>query len=252
MGKNGPEFYDDQVAFNTYMSGRETRVDGPNETLEKPIFDELIGNLTNLRILDLGCGNAAFGLEALGQGCRSYLGIDGSNKMVEAAKKKLAGTGGQVIQSLIEAWDYPSGQFNVVTSRLALHYVPEIQPIFAKVYRALIEGGRFIFSIEHPVITSCDRAWQSGGPRQDWIVDNYFETGPRLTNWMGSEVIKYHRTVEDYFAALHTVGFIINSLRESCPQRAHFRDETTYERRKRIPLMLFFSAYRPVVQSTVI
>ena len=103
MGKNGPEFFDDESVFATYMSGRETRVDGPNDTLEKPVFDELVGSLTNLRILDLGCGNASFGLEALQQDCRSYLGIDGSYKMVEAAKAKLAGTQGNAIQASIES-----------------------------------------------------------------------------------------------------------------------------------------------------
>ena len=246
MGKNGPEFYDDEDVFNMYMSRRATRVDSPNETLEKPVFDELMGNLTNLHILDLGCGNAAFGLEALQQGCHSYVGIDGSTKMVEAAKEQLAGTLGKVVCATIEMWDYPSEQFDLVTSRLALHYIPEIEPVLAKVYHSLIAGGRFIFSIEHPVITSCDRGWQTGGPRQDWVVDNYFETGPRLTNWMGGEVIKYHHTVEDYFAALRAAGFMVDELRESRPQRLRFSDESTYERRKRIPLMLFFSAYRPL------
>src|SRR4030095_10719198 len=106
MAKNGPEFYDDEAVFATYMSGRETRVDGPNDTLEKPVFDELVGNLTNLRILDLGCGNAGFGLEALGQGCRSYLGIDGSANMAAAAKQKLAGTQGTVIRASMECWNY--------------------------------------------------------------------------------------------------------------------------------------------------
>jgi SAM-dependent methyltransferase len=248
MGKNGPEFYDDEAVFTTYMSGRVTRVDGPNDTLEKPVFDELVGSLSNLRILDLGCGNAAFGLEALQEGCRSYLGIDGSRKMVAAAKKKLAGTLAKVVRATIETWDYPPQQFDMVTSRLALHYVPKIEPVFAKIHEALIEGGRFIFSIEHPVITSSDRAWQTGGPRQDWIVDNYFETGPRIPQWMGGQVIKYHRTVEDYFAALRAAGFFVDAVRESRPQRAQFRDEATYERRKRIPLMLFFSAYRPVTK----
>ena len=132
----------------------------------------------------------------------------------------------------------------MVTSRLALHYIPEIEPVFVKIYRALVDRGRFIFSIEHPVITSSDRAWKTGGPRQDWIVDNYFETGPRQTRWMGGDIIKYHRTVEDYFSALRTSGFVVDALRESRPQRARFREKTTYERRKRIPLMLFFSAYR--------
>src|SRR5918993_116580 len=200
MGKNGPEFYDDEEVFATYAA-RRARIDGPNEILEKPIFDELIGDLTGLRILDLGCGNAAFGLEALQEGCQSYLGIDGSHKMMQAARENLAGTSGKVVRATIETWNYPSKQFDLVTSRLALHYVKEIEPVFARIYQALVNGGRFIFSIEHPVITSCDRAWQTSELRQDWIVDNYFDTGTRITKWMGGEVIKYHRTVEDYFAA---------------------------------------------------
>jgi SAM-dependent methyltransferase len=247
MGKNGPEFYDDEEVFATYAS-RRARVDGPNEVLEKPIFDELMGDLTGLRILDLGCGHAAFGLEALQRGCQSYLGIDGSHKMMEAAKEKLAGTPGKVVRATIEAWDYPSQQFDLVTSRLALHYIQEIEPVFPRIYQALVDEGRFIFSIEHPVITSCDRAWQTGGLRQDWIVDGYFETGIRITKWMGGEVIKYHRTVEDYFGVLRAAGFSVDALRESRPQRERFRDPATYERRKRIPLMLFFSAYRPATK----
>ena len=245
MGKNGPEFYDDEEVFATYAA-RRARTDGPNETVEKPIFDELMSSLTHLRILDLGCGDAAFGIEALQQGCESYLGIDGSHKMVAAAKEKLAGSRGNVVQGTIETWDYSSQQFDLVTSRLAFHYVQEIAPVFARIYQTLVERGRIIFSIEHPVITSCDRGWQFEGPRQDWIVDDYFETGPRITNWMGGKVIKYHRTIEDYFLALRAAGFVVDALRESRPQQARFHDPATYERRKRIPLMLFFSAYRPV------
>ena len=246
MGKHGPEFYDDEAVFATYMSRREKRIDSPNETLEKPVFDELAGNLMGLRILDLGCGSGGFGLEALQKGCQSYLGLDGSHKMIEVAKENLTGTLGKVVCEPIETWLYPSGQFDLVTSRLALHYIAEIEPVFAKIYQALVNRGRFIFSIEHPVITSCDRAWQTETLRQDWIVDTYFETGPRQTRWMGGDVIKYHRTIEDYFMALRTAGFVVEALRESRPQRARFQDEATFERRKRIPLMLFFSAYRPL------
>ena len=53
-----------------------------------------------------------------------------------------------------------------------------------------------MFSVEHPVITSCDRAWQGQGQRQDWIVDDYFDNGPRVTQWLGGQVTKNHRTVE--------------------------------------------------------
>jgi SAM-dependent methyltransferase len=245
MGKIGPEFYDDAVVFSTYMSRRDGRVDSPNDVLEKPVIDELTGNLAKLRILDLGCGDARYGREALQQGCLSYVGIDGSQKMIELANQQLAGTSGKVVRATIEAWIYPQQQFDLVISRLALHYLEDIITVFTNVYCALVKDGRFVFSVEHPVITSCDQAWQTGGPRQDWIVDNYFETGPRQTLWMGGEVIKYHRTVEDYFTALRRAGFVVDAVRESRPVRERFSDQATYERRKRIPLMLFFSARRP-------
>jgi SAM-dependent methyltransferase len=244
MGQNGPEFYDNEVVFATYMASR-TRVDSANDVLEKPVFDELAGDLTGLRILDLGCGNASFGREALQQGCRSYLGIDGSRNMIELAEETLAGTPEVVIRAAIETWAYPLQQFDLVASRLALHYVEDVEAVFANVFHTLVAGGRFVFSVEHPVITSCDRAWQAGGPRQYWIVDDYFETGPRITSWMGGEVIKYHRTIEDYFAALCQAGFVVDAVRESRPQRALFANQATYERRKRIPLMLFFVGVVP-------
>jgi SAM-dependent methyltransferase len=181
MGLNGPEFYDDERVLATYLAGRQTRVDSPNRVLEKPVFDDLAGDLAGLRILDLGCGTASFGREALERGCRSYLGIDGSENMIRLATKTLAGTSGEVTRATIETWHYPRQQFDLVASRLALHYVEDINALFARVFHALVPGGRFIFSVEHPVITSCDRAWQAGGPRQHWIVDDYFETGPRIT-----------------------------------------------------------------------
>lgn len=245
MAQHGPEFYDNDIVFETYIARRHKRPDSPNEVLEKPVFDELVGGLTSLRILDLGCGDASYGREALERGCRSYLGIDGSSNMVALAKETLGGTSGQVVRAAIETWAYPVQQFDLVASRLALHYVEDVDAVFARVFRSLVPGGRFVFSVEHPVITSCDRAWRSGGPRQHWIVDDYFVTGPRVTSWMGGQVIKYHRTIEDYYIALRQAGFAVDAVRESRPQRALFSDEATYERRKRIPLMLFFCSDVP-------
>jgi SAM-dependent methyltransferase len=245
MGKNGPEFYDDDTVFSIYMSRRDGRKDSPNDLLEKPIIDELTGSLINLRVLDLGCGDARYGREALQRGCQSYLGIDGSKNMIALAKKNLAGTAGEVVRAAIEEWNFPRQQFDLVISRLALHYVEAIEAVFAKVFEALVAGGHFVFSIEHPVITSSDKGWQTRGPRHDWIVDDYFETGPRQTLWMNGEVIKYHRTVEDHFMALRQTGFVVDAVRESRPKPELFTDPATYERRKRIPLMLFFGACRP-------
>jgi SAM-dependent methyltransferase len=247
MTYNGPAFYDDDAIFNTYMA-RRSRSDNPNDTLEKPVIFELVGELTNQRILDLGCGDAAFGREALTKGCQTYLGVDGSRHMVEAARQNLAGTTGNVVHAAVEAWDYPAETFELVVSRLVIHYLKDVDTVFREIYKTLVAGGRFVFSVEHPVITSCDRGWQGNGPRQDWIVDNYFNTGQRLTTWLGGQVVKYHRTVENYFVGLQRAGFVVESVREAEPQREWFEDDDTYQRRQRIPLFLIMVGKKIVGQ----
>lgn len=244
MVYDGSAFYDDDVVFKTYMDRRQ-RENNPNDTLEKPIILELTGELTNQRILDLGCGDATFGREALTKGCKSYLGIEGSSNMVNSARQVLDGTTGKVVHAKVENWEYQAQAFDLVISRLVFHYIKDVDSVFKQVYQTLTKEGRFVFSIEHPVITSCDRGWQGNGPRQDWVVDDYFDQGERITSWMGGQVIKYHRTVENYFVGLQHAGFVVESLREAEPQYERFgNDDANYQRRKRIPLFLIMAGQK--------
>ncbi|WP_228059196.1 class I SAM-dependent DNA methyltransferase [Nostoc sp. LEGE 06077] len=206
---------------------------------------DLINPITDQRILDLGCGNAAIGRELLQQGATSYIGIEGSHKMATVARQTLANTSGEIVCQRIEDWAYPPVAFDLVISRLALHYIADLASICTKVFDAITPTGKFIFSVEHPVITSCDSGWTAGKLRQDWLVDNYFTTGLRVTNWLGGTVQKYHRTVEEYFYLLQKAGFIITDLREAHPQPEYFQDMETYQRRKRIPLFLILAAHKP-------
>ena len=244
MSLQGSDFYDDNDVFQSYMASRG-RQDNPNDTLEKPVLLELLGDLTGKRILDLGCGDAAFGREAFQHGCAAYVGVEGSHNMIVLARQNLAATPGQVIQANLETWEYPHEIFDLVISRLVLHYLSSLDSALRNVHQALQAGGRIVFSVEHPVITSCDRAWRGQGPRQDWIVDNYFDTGLRETPWLGGQVVKYHHTVEDYCLGLQRVGFVIESVREARPQPAHFTSEETYQRRMRIPLFLLLAGKKP-------
>lgn len=244
MGRSGPEFYDDDAIFATYVQTRR-RPDNPNDTLDLPVILDLAGDLAGQRILDLGCGDAAFGRMALDQGAAGYVGVEGSRNMVAAARQTLAGTTGEVVPALIEEWTYPEAAFDLALSRLALHYVADLDRVLAHVCRALAPGGRLVFSVEHPVVTSSDAGWDGQHRRQSWLVDDYFRLGPRRPSWLGGRVLKHHRSVEAYFRAVQAAGFVVDSLRESHPRRDRFVDAAEYERRLRIPLFLFFAGHRP-------
>jgi SAM-dependent methyltransferase len=244
MPYNGPQFYDDDTLFAAYQQMR-ARPTNANITLERPIFQALTGSVAKLRLLDLGCGDAAFGLEALQQGAQHYLGLEASHNMAAAARTVLTGTRGEVVETAIEAWTYPEGAFDLVVSRLALHYIEDFAAVCAKVFTSLVQGGRFVFSVEHPVMTCSQRGAQESGVHYDWIVDDYFVTGRRVKQWMGSEVVIYHRTVEDYVLGLQGAGFVLEALRESRPQPELFSDPALYARRLRIPLLLFCAGRKP-------
>jgi SAM-dependent methyltransferase len=237
------EFYDVPDVLKYYLA-RRGHPDNPNDALERPLFLELAGNLTNLDIIDLGCGDASFGKDALLQGARSYEGIEISSSMLDIARQTLAGTSGKVRHGSIQTWQAKAEQVDLVSSRLALNYVENLKPVFQEIYKALRLGGQLIISVEHPIITS-NFASLAEGRRTTWLVDNYFKPGARKHIWLGSEVTKYHHTLEEYFNLVQDTGFELTCVRESCPKRENFLSETEYKRRLRIPLFLFLAARKP-------
>lgn len=240
MEFRGASVYDQGEFFENYMK-RRNRPQSPNNVIEKPILLELFGNVDGKRILDLGCGDAEIGVELLKQGGISYLGLEGSENMARVAAENLEGKAGQVQLSSMEEWGPQTEQYDLVTSRFALHYIADLANVFQKVHDSLITGGRFVFSVQHPVLTSSSKSAEGSGRRTDWIVDDYFNQGERAEPWIGKKVIKYHRTVEEYFQLLLHAGFRVDDLREGTPKAENFTSQDEYERRKRIPLVLMFS-----------
>jgi SAM-dependent methyltransferase len=235
------DFYENEEILRDYLTFHHSP-ESPNESIEKPAFIELLGSVKNKTILDLGCGDAKFAVELLEMGCASYTGIEPSTKMLELAWQNLSGTGGNVEQSTIEAWTYPPKTFDVVISRLALHYVEDLEEAFRNIHKTLKPNGRFVFSMVHPVITSSDKSRENNAVRTSWIVDDYFRQGPRRVRLQNDYVTQYHRTLETILLSLQEAGFIFEQLREACPKPENFTDRELLERRMRIPLFLILSA----------
>ncbi|ASK60779.1 SAM-dependent methyltransferase [Virgibacillus phasianinus] len=240
MEYKGSMAYDNDAFFENYLT-RRNRETSPNNSIEKPALLELIGDVTDKRVLDLGCGDGKFGYELIDQGCSVYDGVEGSTNMVGKARETLAGTCGNVYHSTMEKWDYPTERYDLVISRLALHYIEELLPIFKKVYDSLQCDGSFVFSVQHPVLTSSIKSAVNSGKKTDWIVDDYFATGKRVEPWIDQQVVKYHRTIEEYFRLLVQAGFTIEYISECTPRSELFDSKEEYQRRKRIPLFLVFS-----------
>ncbi|WP_335871998.1 class I SAM-dependent DNA methyltransferase [Bacillus sp. 2205SS5-2] len=241
MEFKGSNAYEKEDFFNQYLQRRH-RSESPNRLIENPAIFELLEGVSAETMLDLGCGDGSLGVELLqNERTQSYIGIDGSEKMLDVARKKLANLRGTVVNVSMEDYEYPEKTYDLVTSQLAIQYIEDFATLAKRVHETLKKSGKFVFSVQHPVITSSFESIQSTGKRGSWLVDDYFQTGERIEPWIGESVVKYHRTIEQYFMLLQEAGFTIEALKEGAPKKDLFEDEQEYERRKRIPLFLLFS-----------
>lgn len=240
---NEDSAYDDPSVFAAYTAAHVPGPHNPNHVMEAPAVWGELGEVTGLRVLDLGCGDARFGADLLAAGAASYHGVDGSRRMVTRARQVLTETVGSVEDARLEDHVPPARSAEVVTCRLAAHYLADLDAFLAGVRHALVDGGRFVMTMVHPVLSSHDTP--SDGPRQHWVVDDYFRPGPRRRPWFGSEVTWHHRTVEQYHHALTAAGLTVRVLRECPPDPTRLVGAPgELDRRRRVPLFLLLGAVR--------
>ena len=243
MEYRGSSAYEQEAFFSNYLK-RRSRKDSPNNAIETPIIYELIGDFQNKDVLDLGCGDASFGKDLLERGAATYKGIEGSEQMVDAARKNLSGVNGKVYHHTMESYHYSIEKFDLITSRFAIHYVSDIHHLFQNIHNSLRDEGKFVFSVQHPITTASFKSKITGDRHENWIVDDYFLDGERKEPWINQIVVKYHRTIEQYFSALVSSGFIVTELREGKPVREFFSNDEEFQRRLRIPVILAFSCIK--------
>lgn len=247
MEYRGASAYDQEDFFSNYMK-RRGRKDSPNNAIESPIIYELIGAVQDKSILDLGCGDASFGKELLDQGAGFYTGIEGSTQMVAYANQNLTKDNSTIHHETMESYSFPTNEFDIVTSRFAIHYVSDINILFQNVLKTLKDNGKFVFSVQHPLTTSSFVSKQTGDRRGNWLVDDYFIEGERKEPWIQQTIVKYHRTIEQYFKILTNSGFSVVDLREGTPERKNFSNDEEFSRRQRIPVVLAFSCKKYVAE----
>ncbi len=101
------------------------------------------------RILDVGCGTGTLAIAIKPRvGAGEVHGIDASPEMIQVAKEKSAKDGSDIDfrGALIEAIPFPDASFDLVTSSLMLHHLPDDVKAkgFLEIQRVLKPGGRFM------------------------------------------------------------------------------------------------------------
>ncbi|WP_260288580.1 class I SAM-dependent methyltransferase [Peribacillus aracenensis] len=238
--------YDDANFFSAYEQMPRS-VKGLEAAGEWHVLKELMPNLHNKSVLDLGCGFGWHCRFAREQQASSVVGVDISGNMLQRAREKTDDPSILYMKMPIEDIDFSGFEFDVVISSLAFHYIESYESICKKVHDCLKPGGAFVFSVEHPIFTSRkEQAWyvDDNGNHLHWPVDNYQFEGVRETTFLAENVVKYHRTISTYINDLIGAGFSIRAVKEPMPSDELLKSVPEMKDENRRPMFLMISAVK--------
>jgi SAM-dependent methyltransferase len=239
--------YDDPDFFARY-SAMPRSTGGLEAAGEWEALRALLPDFSGKRVLDLGCGFGWHCRYAREKGALSAIGVDLSERMLERARADTADPEIEYRLSAIEELHFDDGTFEVVLSSLALHYVDDLAAIVRNIWRWLTRGGAFVFSVEHPIFSALpaqDWHYGAGGEKLHWPVDNYQSEGKRVTRFLDSDVVKYHRTFATWIDTLIDAGFSIVRVEEPAPPAAMIAQRPDMADEVRRPMFLIIAAEKP-------
>jgi SAM-dependent methyltransferase len=234
--------YDDAQFFDGYSQFPRSR-DGLAAAAEWPSLRAMLPDLKGRRILDLGCGYGYFAQYAVGQGAAEVVGIDLSEKMLAVAQQNCAGMPARFERADLESADFGEAGYDLVFSSLAVHYVADFDAFCARVRRALKPGGRFVFSMEHPVFAARatpDFMTDAEGSMVGAVLD-YLREGERLTNWIANGVVKYHRLISTTINSLQAQGLKLDQIDEWSAKDADIAAHPEWAKERYQPMFLLFA-----------
>lgn len=175
----------------------------------------LLGPLAGHRVLEVGCGAAAAARWLATQGAWA-VGIDLSAGMLRhaALSAERARVRVPLVQADALALPFADEAFDIACTAFgAIPFVVDSAALMREVYRVLRPGGRWVFSVTHPM------RWiflDDPSERGLLAVHSYFDRNPYVE--LGEDgtptYVEQHRTLGDRIRELVGAGFVLRDLVE--------------------------------------
>ncbi|MER7418217.1 class I SAM-dependent methyltransferase [Micromonospora peucetia] len=175
----------------------------------------LLGELAGRRVLELGCGAAAAARWLASRGARP-VALDLSAGMLRHAALAADRTGVRVplVQADALALPFADTAFDTACTAFgAVPFVADSAAVMREVFRVLRPGGRWVFSVTHPM------RWiflDDPGEGGLTAVHSYFDRSPYVEQDEAGEAsyVEQHRTLGDRVRELVGAGFRLVDLVE--------------------------------------
>ena len=183
--------------------------------IEAFTFFQMLGDVAELSVLDLACGEGFYTRLMKLAGAATATGVDISSAMIALAQASETANPLGIEYFCGDVAELPDlGHFDVVSAAYLLHYAPDkknLQAMCARIANQLKPGGRFVCINENPGQSAGDYAGytQYGFNKS---VQEPRQEGSAITYSMvsGRKIIRfdaYYYSRATYESALHAAGF---------------------------------------------
>lgn len=175
----------------------------------------LLGEVRGRDVLEIGCGAAQCARWLVSEGAR-VAAFDLSRGQLLHSRRidQESGLRVPVVQADAEALPFAAETFDVACSAFgALPFVADPGAVFAEVRRVLRPGGRFVFSVSHPIRWAFP---DDPGPRGLTSDRSYFDRAPyEERDERGTlTYVEHHRTLGDWVGLIAGSGLVLTGLVE--------------------------------------
>ncbi len=185
--------------------------------------EDILGNLKNKRILEIGFGSGDSLAYLVKHGASQVMGIDFSNEQFKIASETLRKSFKhnpsklKKVKLLLQSMDdpLPEGFFDCIIAIYSAGWSEQPHLLFQNIFKKLKPGGTFCFSWDHYISRIVEQS--EHGIK---IIKSYHEPMPLVReNWKGSNlVIETHQLrPSDWFKMLTQAGFIVDGFWEPKP-----------------------------------
>ena len=175
----------------------------------------VLGDVAGRDVLEVGCGAAQCARWLVTQGARA-VGLDLSYRQLQHARRidENADVRVPTVCGTATCLPFTAASFDVAFAAFgALQFVQDAAAAVGEVARVLRPGGRFAFSVTHPV-----RWAMPDDPSSAGLVVNssYFDRTPyvEVDDAGAAAYVEHHRTIGDWVRILDRCGFRLTDLVE--------------------------------------
>lgn len=225
----------------------------PHRFVEKPMMKSMTPDLTNKKVLMLGCGTGEESKMLKTFGAAYLVGIDISDHSVEIAKNTYKDC--DFVVGDMHNIPFDAESFDFVYSSLTIHYSKDPGKVYKEIYRVLKKDGELLFSVGHPLrwastkievenISSRIIGYSDNDEFEQTVYGNYNTFKEHTHHFREGEVLSFYvGSPSMWFKLLIKNGFSVIDFTESqCTEEAKQIDEKYYKRFFEIPQFMAFLA----------